>query len=97
MQPLAGHVRLELDGEGGLGQIKRFGVARLNTLELAVQPAIVWTIYPGLDFRFGYRYSRGRSSSFGSPVYSTGGADFGLVRSLAERYVAPDPARLDIR
>ncbi|MCL4401859.1 MAG: hypothetical protein M1436_04215, partial [Acidobacteria bacterium] len=95
-QPLSPHVRLDVDGEGGLGQIKRFGVARLDTLEMAAQPNIVWTIYPGLDFHLGYRFSRGRSSAFGSPVYSTGGMEFGLVKSLGERYAPADPTRLDI-
>lgn len=96
-QALTPHVRLEMDGEGGLGQITRFGVARIDTFEMAVLPAIVWTVYPGLNFHVGYRFSRDRSSAFGSPVYSTGGLEFGIVKSLGERYTPLDPTRLEIR
>ena len=95
-QALSSRIRLQADGEGGLGQIKRFGIAQINTFELAALPAIVWTVYPGLDFHVGYRFSRGRSSAFGSPVYETGGLDFGIQKSLGQRYAPLDPARLDI-
>jgi tetratricopeptide (TPR) repeat protein len=85
------------EGELGWGRIKRFYVPAVSTLELAAYPVLVWQVRPDLAFRFGYRYSRGRSSTFGAPVYSTGGADFGISRSFIQPVQTLDLNRLEIR
>ncbi len=52
----------------------------INTFELAVVPTLSWQVRHDWVLRLGYRFSRGRGSAFGSPVYRTMGADFGLSK-----------------
>ncbi len=54
----------------------------INTLELAVAPTLSWQVGHNWVLRLGVRFSRGRGSAFGSPVYRTLGGDFGLSKVL---------------
>jgi len=88
--------RFIADGEIGLGHIHRFNTDAMNTVEIAIEPAIAWQITPGLEFRLGYRVSRSRASAFGSPAYTTGGADFGLTKSLGNIPQTTDASQLNL-
>ena len=96
-KPLSSALRLRLDGELGYGRINRFGNASVSTLEVLLYPALQWKLRPDLNLLFGYRYGRGRSSAFGSPVYGTGSIDFRLEGSFMPPISRANPARLDLQ
>lgn len=96
-KPLSKALRLHLDGELGYGGINRFGKPSVSTLELMLYPALEWKIRPDLSLLFGYRYGRGRSSAFGSPVYSSGSIDFRLEGSFMPPIARANPVRLDLQ
>jgi len=86
-----------MDGELGYGHINRFGDPSVGTLEMSLYPALEWKLRPDLGLLFGYRYGRGRSSAFGSPVYSTNSIDFRLEGSFMPSITRADPSRLDLQ
>lgn len=81
----------------GFGRMKRFEAAGLNVTEMSVYLGLAWRVRPDLALQLGYRLSRGVSSAFGSPVYSTGGLDFGMTNYFASPVGSVDPARIDVR
>lgn len=64
-----------LDGEIGYSRIDGS-----KNLELSARPGLSWKMRPNLALRLGYRYSRSRTSLFGSATYGSHGFDFGLNR-----------------
>lgn len=96
-KPLSGTLKMRMDGELGYGRINRFGDASVGTLEMSLYPALEWKLRPDLGLLFGYRYGRGRSSAFGSPVYSTNSIDFRLEGSFMPSITRADPSRLDLQ
>jgi len=96
-KPFANGLRFVGDVEAGYGRINRYDTGGVNNLELSVFPSIVWDIRPDLNLRLGYRFGRGRSSAFGSPVYSTGNLDFGLGTYLTPALPRPNLNRIEIR
>ena len=96
-KPVSTALKLRLDGELGYGQIDRFEIPGVSTLEVMLYPALEWKIRPDLSLLFGYRYGRGRSSAFGSPVYSTNSIDFRLEGSFMPSVNHDNPARLNFQ
>lgn len=96
-KPIAKGVRSVGEMELGYGRINRYDIAGVNTAEFSLYSGIAWDIRPDLTLRFGYRYGRGRSSSFGSPVYSSGVADFGMSNYWTPAMPAISPNRIEIR
>jgi len=96
-KPLSNFVRLRLDGEVGYGQINRFGDPSVSTLEIMLYPDIDWKIRPDIHLLFGYRYGRGRTSAFGTPVYTTGSIDFRLEGSFIPSLTRANPSRLGLQ
>jgi tetratricopeptide (TPR) repeat protein len=96
-KPLSTALKLRLDGELGYGGINRFSDPSVSTLEIMLYPALEWKVRPDLNLLLGYRYGRGRSSAFGSPVYSTGSIDFRLEGSFMPPVNRVNPARLDLQ
>ncbi len=56
------------------------GSCSTNAMEIAVVPSLSWQVRRDLVFQLGYRFSLGRASTFGSPVYRTTGIEFGLKK-----------------
>lgn len=56
------------------------GNCSTNAVETAVVPTLSGQVHRSLIFQLGYRFSLGRASSFGSPVYQTSGAEFSLKK-----------------
>lgn len=90
------HVSLLGEAELGFGRLRRFDQAGVNVTEFALYMGVGWRIRPDLNLRLGYRLSRGVSSSFGSPVYRTGGFDFGMTDYFAPSMQTTNPSRIDI-
>jgi tetratricopeptide (TPR) repeat protein len=96
-KPFARNLRSIGDMELGYGRINRYDMAGVNVAEFSLAAGIAWDIRPDLTLRLGYRYGRGRSSSFGSPVYSTGILDFGMNNYWMPAMPAINPNRIEIR
>jgi hypothetical protein len=96
-KPLANGLRTIGEMELGYGRINRYDMAGVNTAEFSLHAGIAWDIRPDLTLRLGYRFGRGRSSTFGSPVYSTGLADFGMSNYWTPAMPAVNPNRIEIR
>jgi tetratricopeptide (TPR) repeat protein len=90
-------LRLVGDMEMGYGRISRYDKPTVNNLELAALPALEWKLRPDVWLHMGYRYGRGRSSSFGSPVYSTHGFELGLRGFLSQPTPTMSPNRVEIQ
>ncbi len=96
-KPLMKNFRFLGDIEAGYGRIHRYDSPRVNNLELSFYPSFVWDIRQDLSLHIGYRFGRGRSSSFGSPVYSTGTLDMGLTNYFTPSLPPPGMNRIEIR
>ena len=96
-QEVARHVRFLVEGDLGYGQVNRFDQTHLGTLEFSLFPSLSWRVRPDVAFKLGYRYGRGRSSAFGSPVYTTGALEFSFQTAFPQQSSRPDPARLNNR
>ncbi|MEZ5351602.1 MAG: tetratricopeptide repeat protein [Bryobacteraceae bacterium] len=94
---LAPGIRFLGDVEVGYGRINRYDTGGVNNLEMSIYPAIAWDVRPDLTLRLGYRFGRGRSSAFGSPVYSTGMLDLGLGTYFTPATPRPNLNRIEIR
>jgi thioredoxin-like negative regulator of GroEL len=95
--PLSKGLRFVGDIEIGYGRIIRYDTGAVNNLELSFYPSFVWSVRPDLALQFGYRFGRGRSSAFGSPVYGTGILDFGLTSYFTPPLPHPNVNRIEIR
>jgi len=94
---VANGFRMAFDGELGYGRILRHQLAGVNVLELSVFPSMEWRVRPDLLLRFGYRFARGQSSSFGSPAYRSSGFDFGVQNSFMPMLPEPQRSPIEIR
>ena len=81
----------------GYGQIDRFGNPGLSTLEVMVDPSVDWRIRPDLSLVLGYRYGRGKTSSFGSTAYTSSAFEIRLEGSFMPPVSHSNPDRLDLR
>ncbi len=96
-KPMTRGLRSIGEMEFGYGRINQFNAANVNVAEFSLNAGIAWDIRPDLTLRLGYRFGRGRSSSFGSPVYSTGILDFGMSNFWTPAMPAVNPNRIEIR
>jgi tetratricopeptide (TPR) repeat protein len=96
-RPISPGLRFLGDIEIGYGRINRYDTGGVNNLEMSIYPAIAWDVRPDLTLRLGYRFGRGRSSAFGSPVYSTGMLDLGLGTYFTPPVPRPNLNRIEIR
>lgn len=85
------------DLEIGYGRINRFDTGGVYNTEISLYPSFIWRVRPDLALQMGYRFGRGRSSAFGSPVYSTGGLDLSLSNFFVPAMPRPNPNRIEIR